>query len=97
MDWEEDEGEEDDQEARKGHDHSPHREPGGDGPVLIAAHSNRPKPPSLKVLVLEIHHLSKRLQGGVGNRKLRNLRVIDPLSPCFERTAFLYVSSSEML
>ena len=59
MDWEEDEGEEDDQEASKGHDHSPHREPGGDGPVLIAAHSNRPKPPSLKVLVLEIHHLGQ--------------------------------------
>ena len=64
MDWEEDEGEEDDQEASEVHDHSPHREPGGDGPVHIAAHSNRPKPPSLKVLVLEIHHLGQTPGGG---------------------------------
>ena len=31
MDWEEDEGEEDDQEAGQGYDHSSHYEPGGDG------------------------------------------------------------------
>ena len=41
--------------------------------------------------------ISVRLQGGVGNRKLRSLLVREPLlTSCFERTAFLYVSSSEM-
>ena len=63
MDWEEDEGEEDDQEAGEGHDHGPHREPGGDGPILVAAHSDWPQPPSLEVLVLEIHHLGQTPRG----------------------------------
>ena len=30
-----------------------------DGPVLVAAHCNRPKPPSLKVLVLDKNHLGQ--------------------------------------
>ena len=59
MDREEDEGEEDDQEAGQGHDHSPDREPGGDGPILISAHSYRPQPPSLKILILDKNHLSQ--------------------------------------
>ena len=59
VDREEDEGEEDDQEAGQVHDHGPHGEPGGDGPILVAAHCYRPQPSSLKVLVLEIQHLGQ--------------------------------------
>ena len=40
--------------------------------------------------------ISGKLQGGVGNRKLRSLWVFEPLMPCLDRTAFLYVSSSEV-
>ena len=59
VDREEDEGEEDDQEEGEVHDDRPHSEPGGDGPVLVAAHRYRPQPPPLKVLVLEKHHLGQ--------------------------------------